>query len=77
MLVLRGIVVAALVLAAIVFTIMTVVVLVIVIVAAVVLPRFTVFGFVACLAAIVASHLALATVCLIDYHLIVGQGSGH
>ena len=77
MLVLRGIVVAALVLAAIVFTILAVVVLVLVIVAAVVLPRFTVSGFVACLAAVVASHLALATFCLIDNHLVVGQCSGH
>jgi hypothetical protein len=56
-----------------------VLVLILVIVAAVVMPRSTVFGFVTCLAAFVASHLALAIVCSIDYHLVVGvrQSSGH
>ena len=75
MLVSRGIVVATVVPATIVSTILAWAV--VVVVAAIVLPRSTVPGFVACLAAVIASLLALATVCLIDYHLVVGQSSGH
>jgi hypothetical protein len=71
-----GIVVAAFVSTILAWAVVVFVV-VIIHVAVVVLPRSALFGFVACLAALVASHLALATMWLIDNHLVVRQCSGH